>query len=48
MGNATRRSAIRRSARRAFEAYLRRFPNGLFAADAKKELESLPVQPQQS
>jgi TolA-binding protein len=35
-------------ARRAFEAYLRRFPNGLFAADAKKELESLPAQPQQS
>jgi len=35
-------------ARRTFEAYLRRFPNGLFAADAKKELESLPVQPQQS
>ena len=35
-------------ARRAFEAYLRRFPNGLFAADAKKEVESLPAQPQQS
>jgi TolA-binding protein len=35
-------------ARRAFEAYLRRFPNGQFAADAKKELESLPAQPQQS
>ncbi len=35
-------------ARRAFEAYLRRFPHGLFAADAKKELESLPAQPQQS
>jgi TolA-binding protein len=35
-------------ARRAFEAYLRRFPNGLFAAEAKKELESLPAQPQQS
>ncbi|MGD0060009.1 MAG: tetratricopeptide repeat protein [Verrucomicrobiia bacterium] len=36
------------TARRAFEAYLRRFPNGLFAADAKRELESLPAQPQQS
>ncbi len=35
-------------ARRAFGAYLRRFPNGLFAADAKKELESLPAQPRQS
>ncbi len=35
-------------ARRAFETYLRRFPNGLFAADAKKELESLPAQPRQS
>jgi TolA-binding protein len=35
-------------ARRAFEAYLRRYPNGLFASDAKKELESLPNQPQQS
>jgi TolA-binding protein len=35
-------------ARRAFEAYLRRFPNGLFAADARKELESLPAQSQQS
>jgi TolA-binding protein len=35
-------------ARHAFEAYLRRFPNGLFAADAKKELESLPAQPRQS
>jgi TolA-binding protein len=35
-------------ARRAFEAYLRRYPNGLFASDAKEELESLPNQPQQS
>jgi TolA-binding protein len=37
-----------RVARQAFEAYLHRFPNGLFAADAQKELESLPVQPQRS
>ncbi|HVM59582.1 MAG TPA: tetratricopeptide repeat protein [Verrucomicrobiae bacterium] len=35
-------------ARRAFEAYLRRFPHGLFAADAKQELESLPAQPPSS
>lgn len=35
-------------ARRAFEAYLRRFPNGRFAADAKRELESLLAQPQHS
>jgi TolA-binding protein len=35
-------------ARRALEAYLRRFPNGRFAADAKRELESLPAQPQHS
>jgi TolA-binding protein len=35
-------------ARRAFEAYLRRFPHGQFAADAKKELESLMAQRQPS
>lgn len=30
------------AARSAFQAYLRRFPNGQFAADTKKALESLP------
>lgn len=36
------------TARCAFEVYLRRFPNGKFAADAKKEMESLPTEPQPS
>ena len=36
------------TARRAFETYLRRFPNGAFATDAKRELDSLPGEPQQS
>jgi outer membrane assembly lipoprotein YfiO len=34
------------AARSAFQAYLRRFPSGQFAEDAKKELESLPPPPQ--
>jgi TolA-binding protein len=34
------------AARSAFQAYLRRFPDGQFVEDAKKELDSLP--PQQS
>lgn len=36
------------AARSAFQAYLRRFPNGQFAADTKKALESLPPQEQPS
>jgi len=35
------------AARSAYLAYLRRFPNGQFSEQAKKELESLPVLPQQ-
>jgi outer membrane assembly lipoprotein YfiO len=34
------------AARSAFQAYLRRFPEGQFVEDAKKELESLPLPPQ--
>jgi TolA-binding protein len=37
-----------KAARSAFQAYLRRFPIGQFAADAKKELESLPSPLQES
>lgn len=36
------------AARSAFQAYLRRFPTGQFAADTKKELESLQSPPQES
>jgi len=36
------------AARGAFQAYLRRFPTGQFATDAKKELESLPSLAQES
>jgi TolA-binding protein len=36
------------AARSAYLAYLRRFPNGQFSEQAKKELEALPVLPEQS
>jgi len=36
------------AARSAYQAYLRRFPLGQFSEQAKKELESLPVLPQQT
>jgi len=36
------------ASRSAFQAYLRRFPAGQFASEAKQELESLPPPPQQS
>jgi outer membrane protein assembly factor BamD (BamD/ComL family) len=34
------------AARSAFQAYLRRFPDGQFVEEAKKELELLPPPPQ--